>query len=396
MPLSRESKKTSYLSIDKLQNVLRDEVFHDRKDAKKAAGRALGTLVEIIAFYLFESWGFRNDIAIERKMPEYGNPDILHNVEFTLHPLLFSCSDNRIPEPKLPLSISKIRNYCPVLSELQRTNSKCLNKRTGNQLLAKNNTLKNACTVLELDDGSFYNVYLQKYSEEESLFSISHLHSHPYAMIECKRVGVEEGMKKGPQSIEKAKQGAYVARTVSSLQKVRDQNGEMLGVRVDSCKKEISCKPYGIFLDETIRSDDPEILNSFTLTVGVVSNHGNWFTSENHNKELKVLAQSYDWLLFLTDDGLAEFISELLLSEKYPPIRNAFLNSYDKTINDKYFTKSKMRLDADMALRKFFRDNKSPIEKWFNVISAEKNFEMLKVELQILKQKNWTKIVRQE
>lgn len=49
-------------------------------------------------------------------------------------------------------------------------------------------------------------------------------------MFECKRVGVEEGMKKGPQTIEKAKQGAYVALKSSSLQKVRDKNGEVYGV----------------------------------------------------------------------------------------------------------------------------------------------------------------------
>ncbi len=47
----------------------------------------------------------------------------------------------------------------------------------------------------------------------------------PFAMFECKRVGIEEGMKKGPQTIEKAKQGAYVARAVSSLHKIRGTMG---------------------------------------------------------------------------------------------------------------------------------------------------------------------------
>jgi hypothetical protein len=37
-------------------------------------------------------------------------------------------------------------------------------------------------------------------------------------------------MKKGPQTIEKAKQGAYVARTVSSLQKIRLRDGVLGGV----------------------------------------------------------------------------------------------------------------------------------------------------------------------
>lgn len=67
-------------------------------------------------------------------------------------------------------------------------------------------------------------------------------------------------------------------------------------------------------MEEVIASQDAALLQDFVLTVGVVSNHGNWFTAEDHNKELKVLAQSYDWLLFLTDHGLAEFVSELLLN----------------------------------------------------------------------------------
>jgi len=46
----------SYQSVDQLQKVLTQKVFHYAKDAKKAAGRALGTLVEIITFYALKSW----------------------------------------------------------------------------------------------------------------------------------------------------------------------------------------------------------------------------------------------------------------------------------------------------------------------------------------------------
>lgn len=38
----------AYPSVDHLQKVLTKKVFHYAKDSKKAAGRALGTLVEII------------------------------------------------------------------------------------------------------------------------------------------------------------------------------------------------------------------------------------------------------------------------------------------------------------------------------------------------------------
>ncbi|GEM_PF-5863407 len=47
---------------------------------------------------------------------------------------------------------------------------------------------------------------------------------------------------------------------------------------------------YYKLIAEIIASNNPELLSRFIMTVGVVSNHGNWFTTENHNKELKVLA----------------------------------------------------------------------------------------------------------
>lgn len=57
-------------SIDALQNSLSRDVFFRATDRKKAAGRALGTLVEVITYYLLRAWGFRNSIAIERRLEE--------------------------------------------------------------------------------------------------------------------------------------------------------------------------------------------------------------------------------------------------------------------------------------------------------------------------------------
>src|SRR5713226_8918352 len=76
----------AYESVDQLQKVLVEKVFHYAKDSKKAAGRALGTLVEIITFYALKSWGFEKNIGIERRLPEFANDDITHNVEYSLHP----------------------------------------------------------------------------------------------------------------------------------------------------------------------------------------------------------------------------------------------------------------------------------------------------------------------
>ncbi|MEI2690851.1 MAG: hypothetical protein V9H69_14525 [Anaerolineae bacterium] len=132
-------------------------------------------------------------------------------------------------------------------------------------------------------------------------------------------------MRKGPQTIEKAKQGAYVARAVSSLQKVRLRNGTFQGV-MERPDGTFCTGVYDALLRQAI-DDMPAVdLAGFMLTVGVVSNHGNWFTSDNHNKELRVLAQSYDWLLFLTDAGLSQFIDRLLLNPRpeLAPARDAF------------------------------------------------------------------------
>lgn len=74
-----------YESVDKLQNLLADKVFGYTNDRKKAAGRALGTFLEIITYYLIKSWRMDTFAAIERPLPEFANAEITHNVEFTLH-----------------------------------------------------------------------------------------------------------------------------------------------------------------------------------------------------------------------------------------------------------------------------------------------------------------------
>ena len=202
-------------------------------------------------------------------------------------------------------------------------------------------------------------------------------------------------MSKGPQTIEKAKQGAYVARAASSLQKIRTESGELKGIIYKSDGSYI-IKPFVDLMEEVIYSKDKELLRRFILTVGVVSNHGNWFTAENQNKELRVLAQSYDWLLFLTDHGLAEFIDNLLFkpAKEYKLIRNIFLSSYAEAKKKNQFTKVQMNIEADRLLLKYFKQNINIIEKWFNVISPKgKPLSVLQSELDELKNKDWKKIL---
>ena len=387
----------AYESVDKLQKVLAEEVFNHTKDPKKASGRALGTLVEIITYYLLKTWGLNNQISIERGLAEYGNPDITHNVEYALHPIIRSTY----------LSIDKSDKSITsniILKALTSNGFDLIGFERKNNHLLINNILRNACTIA-ISENSFLLCSIKSNVGEKLELHIYEQNKKPYAMFECKRVGVEEGMTKGPQTIEKAKQGAYVARTASSLQKIRSESGEMQGIIYKSDGSYI-IKPYTNLMEEVIFSSDKELLRKFILTIGVVSNHGNWikkaangdlnFSEENFQKELMVLAQSYDWLIFLTDKGLSDFIDKLLLHPipELQFLRDTFLSSYTEDKKKNQFTKVQMNIEADRILLKYFSDNLAIIENWFNVISpSKKSITMLKDELEELKNKNWQNIL---
>ena len=368
----------SYKSIDTLQKALSQKVFAHTKDSKKAAGRALGTLIEIITYYLLKEWGFSDSISIERRLAEYGNGSITHNVEFTLHPNIQKTTStqtftNKISSKSIAKSLNLTDDY----------------SIKSNMLIDKSFTQKNSCVIAE-NESFVIIANIEQLSDDRITITTNLQLANPYAMVECKRVGVEEGNKKGPQTIEKAKQGAYVAQTTSSLQKIRNDRGEKYGIIYKEGKAII--KPYSDLLDEIINSEDMNFLKNFTLSIGVVSNHGNWFTSEDQNKELKVLAQSYDWLLFLTDEGLSQFITDLLLepSPKNAPIQNAFLNSYKEGKKANTFTKTKINFSAHQALCNYFSCHINEIERWFNVISPEgKSLQILKDTLSKLANKKW-------
>ncbi|HIK09098.1 MAG TPA: hypothetical protein IGS52_02325 [Oscillatoriaceae cyanobacterium M33_DOE_052] len=59
----------SYASIDEIQKTLANQVFQHTSDQKKAAGRALGTLIEIITYYLIRQWNLASYVTIELKLP---------------------------------------------------------------------------------------------------------------------------------------------------------------------------------------------------------------------------------------------------------------------------------------------------------------------------------------
>ncbi|MBI5525863.1 MAG: hypothetical protein HY897_05970 [Deltaproteobacteria bacterium] len=373
----------TFRSVDALQRTLADTVFKYASDRKKAAGRALGTFVEIVTYYTLRAWDFRDHIVIERSVPEFANPDILHNVEFSLHPIT-SRDSVRIAPLSLPLTAAKLKKH---LASLGETTVKSA------QLLSADGLKRNACVIAE-EARALAVANIDRLNDSGCDLVICHLLPDPFAIFECKRVGVEEGMRKGPQTIEKAKQGAYVARTVSALQKVRLRSGQFQGV-LERRDGTFRTGPYLDLLREVIDRSKVADIRGFILTVGVVSNHGNWFTSSNPNKEMRVLAQSYDWLLFLTDAGLSQFIDKLLLhpTRELEAARRSFLASYSGTSGSNRFTKVRIDVAADEALRSYFAAHEAEVETWFNV-TAPRGVQLrrLQTDLRKLAAKDWRSV----
>jgi hypothetical protein len=383
----------AYESIDQLQKALASSVFGHTEDRKKAAGRALGTLVEIVTYYLLKQWGLSHCIAIERGLPEYKNPGITHNVEYSLHPVKFAQATT-VSGDDLPVTARKVSKcFGAELAHLREFEQK------GHALLSKSGILRNACVLGERADVVLVGLIRVLTGGRLELDLVGQFRP-PFAIFECKRVGVEEGQRKGPQTIEKAKQGAYVARAISCLQKIRVHSGELTGV-ISKRDGTLYYKSYEKLIDEVVHCNDPELLRDFILTVGIVSNHGNWFTSEDHNKELRVLAQSYDWLLFLTDAGLVQFVNDLILSAApaAKPVRTAFAASYAKGKTENRFTKVQMDFEADRVLQCYFKSNIRQIEGWFNVIApydrkrpGKFTIKELKEQIKVLSEKDWNAI----
>ena len=144
---SLSSAAMPYPSVDALQRALTDTVFVYATDRKKAAGRALGTLVEIITYYLLKGWGFRDSVAIERPLSEYANSTNTHNVEYSLHPI-WQRTELTMTGFSLPLTAAKIRKALPApggsLADTEPRN---------NALLSADGLLRNACTIAESTTG---------------------------------------------------------------------------------------------------------------------------------------------------------------------------------------------------------------------------------------------------
>ena len=101
--------------------------------------------------------------------------------------------------------------------------------------------------------------------------------------------------------------------------------------------------------------------------------------------------------MFLTDEGLSEFVSDLILNPSPARIaaQAAFRSSYQGKSGSNCFTKVQMHVDADAVLRAYFRENADRIQGWFNVISPQgRGLVSLRDEFHVLANKNWDQIHR--
>lgn len=357
--------KTSSRSVDEVQRELEKSIFVERRDAFKATGRALGTIQEIIVYFLFEVYNIGERLFLEYPLPEYGRPDIVHNVEFSIHPLVSI----------EPIEYSgRVNKNIQFPKELKKNFKEQIKKiKTSVTLIEKNREFDretriiNPCFIRNINEWTYDKIFKAGYVEDTSGLFITNL-SKPISFIECKRVGLETGTTTGPQTIEKAKQAAYLALRCSKLQKIITSD-DILGFL--DLKDRFICRPYEELWSEILDKKDVELLNGVVRSIIFLSNHINWYLNDIEKKDLHILKQSYDWTIWIEDKALAEFVKIFILPEGI--IRNVFYKNYvQRSKGGTFFTKNRLDNEVYRILYSYFRRNKEEIARnWLTVLSPE-------------------------
>ena len=207
--------------IEGVQGRLAGSVLSHTHSPRKAAGRALGTLVEIVTYYLLLSWNLRDSISIEVPLKEYANHEISHNVEYALHGI------GGKYDVRAPLHIREPITASAIKKSMYRTHGIDIGEARSGALLSKS-LIRNSCHLSKSRDVRWIANY-----ESGGKVTVTMQNPRPYMILECKRVGRDAQHGKGPQAIEKAKQGSYVARMASCLQRIRDPKGSDMGIIYD-------------------------------------------------------------------------------------------------------------------------------------------------------------------
>ena len=180
--------------IEGVQTRLADDVFDHTDSPRKAAGRALGTLVEVITYYLLRSWGLEESISIETPLQEYGNSEITHNVEYTLHGV-----EERYHINMHNMTRSEAITAHAIKKSMLHSHDVDIGEVRSRSLLTRG-ILRNSCLLNKEQNARWIANY-----DREGKVTVSLQHRKPYAVFECKRVGLDAQHGKGPQAIEKSK-----------------------------------------------------------------------------------------------------------------------------------------------------------------------------------------------
>ena len=362
--------------VVKVQKQLEETIFYERRDSYKAAGRALGTIQEIIVYFLFEAFELGDRLNLEYPLPEYGRLDIVHNVEFSVHPLISKEAmelTSRVNKGlRFPAKLK--REYKEFLYSI-KSSVKLLEK---NKQFDRETIIINPCYITNISQWKGNNIFIGKFlNEKEGLF-LKCL-SQPIAFIECKRVGLEQGTSTGPQTIEKAKQSSYVALRCSKLQKLFTPDGVIGYLSLD---KGYEIDEYDKLWIRILKSKNRNLLKNIIRSIIFISNHINWYVDGKEKKDLHIINQSHDWSIWLKDDAISEFVNEFLL----PPgvIRNTFYNNYvERKKGGTFFTKKRLDKEVYQIFLEFFTEERDNIAaNWLEILNpVGKTFKDLIIEI---------------
>lgn len=351
----------SFDAIDEAQMALSNEIFDSTRSPKKASGRAIGTLQEMLAYSILHYHNLDDRIYLEYPLPEQGLEEVTHSVEFSIHPKIGT----------KPAAVSGRKHDNVTLQDtdaedLYGEDSERLKKVRLVQHDDDYDVIHTNPSLLKLDDlknWPYNNIPIGRLADEGDK-EIVLLDPQPVGFIECKRVGLEEGTTSGPQTIEKAKQAGFVALRTSRLQKIITSDGKK-GVLVNDGSVEYD--DFEKLWESKLSSQNPSDLRGIVRSVLFFSDHGNWFPGNEESKDVKILKSSFDWAIWVEDDGLIELV-EFVLNDT--DMRRAFELHVDssKTI----LTKSKLESRARQAMLRFVEENwESLSENWLTVLEPE-------------------------
>jgi len=354
------------MTVDDLQQQLMNEFFDRKRSPKKAAGRALGVIQEVITYYTLRSMGVYKSVFLEGRLPEYNptKPALTHNAEFTIHNVV---EEQEVELDKTTIGDKEYSYYLKEISGLEKDVNEQLVER-----LYEGGIRLFAVPIGKKSELDFRHEGIMRVAEwiSESRGQVRVLQQRPVAYVECKRVGLEEGTTSGPQTIEKAKQAAYVAGHSSAIQGLRGPLTKH-GTYYDTDQEQWIVKLYEDIWNDIINRD-LEVEHAIRSII-FVGNHVNWYPGGDMSKDLQVMVDNHDWAVWVEDNALVDFSTEFLFARN-SKVGEAFRmhHSDDRSSGVRYFSKQSIWEPAHRELLDFFESKFDHVrDDWFRVLGRD-------------------------